>query len=660
MDGEDFRESYATCKVEPEQDDDDDDDNNPSTKKESFNRDVYASRNKGGLMVDKSRPHGLTMRSRLRARTNTMYSHTFSRSLPTRFVLPNAAETMNERSLSNRSMLSDATEALGGSARSSFASQESALVPQGFKTNLRRNSLLDNGMCESSPRLLPRETRLRASLDSFEVAEASAPEELPNVKVELHADSTLATSLAFDGDFEPCDFVRLDSNVVAASDYNELESLCAPPAQELFVASAPIATDPFLGAPNFLEEPLAVTRSSSVGKRHLDGPAPFPPLETGLPFGESDTELGDENIETRNLNMQTNLDVLTSSSGQAGAAASGQAGAAASGQTGAVAAGRTGAAASGQTGAAASGQTGAVASGKAATTATLWILESVMKSMTTNVRGERDWEGARRRLETERGHNPQIMQDKRVGKGFKNSVKNLLHERRKRKQLEFWKTLQSKTDMRAALRDSIFKDTEKFPDDFVGPLAEYLHRQRVKPAPGSVLQWPLAAHRAFLDLALRQHRDVYGLRFHALHKDLFGTLLPPGEVEMAILSACDCESCRTAWALDECPNRATDAKALRLHWTRHKAGLLFEVLNAHMNLNGADMHAYLRENVPKLRGWKHDDIEDLLSQLHARNNCTVCRRSKRLCQRGGDPVARPFPEWEPRHRGSFSSEDDSK
>jgi len=233
--------------------------------------------------------------------------------------------------------------------------------------------------------------------------------------------------------------------------------------------------------------------------------------------------------------------------------------------------------------------------------------------------GERDWEGTRQIIREMRAQ-PADGDECKLGKSFKNFAKNLLGERRRRKQLDTWKKLKSEPDMFAALRRLIFPDTSLFDDDFVRIVAEELETMRTKKFK-ALLDWTEPARNAVVNKIAALHLSKYGPMVNRLNQDHFAGLLSPSDVEMALILACGCQDCEVAFSVSQCEGRNTEA--VRLHWTKQKASLLYSILKAHL-FHGADMYRVCRLD-PRFTEWSENDLNQVLRQVHQnRSNCQVC------------------------------------
>jgi len=251
------------------------------------------------------------------------------------------------------------------------------------------------------------------------------------------------------------------------------------------------------------------------------------------------------------------------------------------------------------------------------------LLRAINSDMGSNTRGDRDFEGLRRKIRSE-GRDPCLKRF--LNASLKQKVKNLMHERRKRAQLDFWREMKSKSaKMGPELRERLPKGV--YEDEFVAVLADYLAPfiEGKKAAPSTLLDWPTRIREIVLEKIVQVHQNWYGPRIFKLYEDL-GILFSLGELQLAVLCRCNCSNCIEAWNLNEVDRK--DLQAVKLHWTKEMAALLERMLQLHVTL-GFGMYKFLQENEPKLLAWTHDDINVLLKSLHKSTECNICKHSKR-------------------------------
>ncbi|GBG33237.1 Hypothetical Protein FCC1311_094612 [Hondaea fermentalgiana] len=257
-----------------------------------------------------------------------------------------------------------------------------------------------------------------------------------------------------------------------------------------------------------------------------------------------------------------------------------------------------------------------------------FLMMYISTDLTANARGERDFEGLKRKIQ-EMGEVPKAV-SACLNSSFKQKVKNLVQERRKRAQLDSWKQLREAPDIRAHLRMRL-RDPAKFDPAFIETLAQYLEEllREDKKAPGDLLEWPSLQREAVISKAVFLHQTFYHNRLFDLYQDL-GFLFALGELQLAILSKCSCAHCMDAWNLAQVDR--SNHQALKLHWTRESAGLLGRLLNLHLEL-GSEMFHHVAQVEPKLRDWDPEHIRVLLKSLHTSTKCGICKLNKRAKHR---------------------------
>lgn len=274
----------------------------------------------------------------------------------------------------------------------------------------------------------------------------------------------------------------------------------------------------------------------------------------------------------------------------------------------------------------------------------------IAKELTMNRRAERDWG----KLYHEGGQNfrswwfeafPSVSLYKQKGK-------LLFGERRGRVQLGFWKSLVKRKDMARpseSLVDIVASELEKKANAFPVPNDDSSvppHMARSEPGinpwsfnveaafltdrlirgekgPGSILDWPETPRRAVLSKILKLHRS-YGDGFEGVSKH-FNHLIVQAEVELAVLSICDCRSCK-AWEVGAARGRAPE---LRLLWSRRRAALVRSVLELHKRFPDDEVKVAIlaRQQHIEFEPWRDDTIIALLKASHSHTTCNVCLAS---------------------------------
>lgn len=260
------------------------------------------------------------------------------------------------------------------------------------------------------------------------------------------------------------------------------------------------------------------------------------------------------------------------------------------------------------------------------------LLALIGQYLINNNRGERDFEGLKRTVG--RFNISEAVQDE-LNTSFKQKVKNIIQERRKRAQLETWKVLRKAPNLCDELRSRL-PDPDKYEDAFLEQLAEHLQLlfNANKNEPGNLLDWPHEIREVVIAKVKYLHQNFYGNRIFDMYEDL-GFLFALGDLQLAILSSCDCSKCREAWSLDKINQK--DYAALKLHWTREVCNLLAKLLEYHIEL-GKEMFDFALRNEPKVFEWDVKHINVLLRTLHTSTQCSICKQNKRTRHRGADSL----------------------
>ncbi|GBG29047.1 Ras-like GTP-binding protein RHO [Hondaea fermentalgiana] len=202
---------------------------------------------------------------------------------------------------------------------------------------------------------------------------------------------------------------------------------------------------------------------------------------------------------------------------------------------------------------------------------------------------------------------------------IKQKVKRVLQERRDRKQLRFWADIKkTEGDIHQILpkvRQMVDDRHPAMDDFFVESLAEHLGSlaSASKKSPGNLLEWNEPIRKLVTAKMVDLHVRYYpGRPFHHVQSH-FTELFSLADVELGILSACECAECAEDWNLTT-SIRSNEA-LLRLHWSREKAGLLRRVLELHRDFKTA-MYSKFEGFEKKLRNWTRADVDYVLQLAH--------------------------------------------
>ncbi|GBG32988.1 Hypothetical Protein FCC1311_092142 [Hondaea fermentalgiana] len=270
------------------------------------------------------------------------------------------------------------------------------------------------------------------------------------------------------------------------------------------------------------------------------------------------------------------------------------------------------------------------------------FFDLIARNLSMNRRAERDWgnlyvEGGRKYASWWYEAFPSVSLYKQKGK-------LLFCERRGRVQLGFWKQLvKRKEQLRPSenLIDMVAGELEKRANAFPIPMVDPNARAelgvnpwsfraeamvlcdkiaRGEKGPGSILDWPETGRRAVLAKVLDLHR-AYGDGFEGVSRH-FNHLIVQAEVELAVLSACDCHHCK-AWDVGPARGRGPE---LRLLWSRRRAALVRSVLELHGEYPDDELKVaqLARAKHVELECWRDDAIIALLKASHNHTTCNTC------------------------------------
>jgi len=264
----------------------------------------------------------------------------------------------------------------------------------------------------------------------------------------------------------------------------------------------------------------------------------------------------------------------------------------------------------------------------------------VAQYLQPNVRGERDFKALANTVK-EQDNSPEMQ---RLLKNLRQEVKKLYGERRKRKQLVAWDKLEQavgirnpatgrnidvnreKVVERALQVDTIvskwFMDRSIFDEYFVHELSVHLVALlgRGERSPGSVLNMPPVVTEKIVKL----HQDRCKDRFQELHRMFFSDLFTPADIEIAVLSKCNCATCVGDWEVYKIEHRDVDAH-VRFHWTKKKAEQAVKLLSCHSE-DGPEVGAELTgKGVPMMRSWNESDFKGVLRCVHTCASCHLCQ-----------------------------------
>mmetsp|Transcript_16198 Transcript_16198/g.31350 ORF Transcript_16198/g.31350 Transcript_16198/m.31350 type:complete len:924 (-) Transcript_16198:401-3172(-) len=249
----------------------------------------------------------------------------------------------------------------------------------------------------------------------------------------------------------------------------------------------------------------------------------------------------------------------------------------------------------------------------------------VASKLDLNRRNERDWKTFYYFLSEQSGWAAQLFPREN---DFKQKLKLLFQERRRRPQMTFWKKI-------CALRD-IDRLGNALQQELGAPhslpyTAKYVHDRifdersgtKDRKSPGSVLtDWSPDARAEFVDFICSVHqREGYSL------PSVYGRMsnfISQAEVEAAVLFKCDCESC-AQWNLCKYQN---DAHVFKQFYTRSRADLMANALQIHATSRSESHFINLaRQDLPQLGTWSDSEITEFVKAAHHPETCSKCSSS---------------------------------
>lgn len=257
---------------------------------------------------------------------------------------------------------------------------------------------------------------------------------------------------------------------------------------------------------------------------------------------------------------------------------------------------------------------------------TISLYDGIQKSIATTQRQERNFASLFRIFKERYGWFGDKFSDPSL---FKQKVKLYCNERRKRDQLQFWKKISScKGDENKVLAiiDREFKGKSNghiSPNYDFSPLAKYLAtRTRIgERSPGIINTWDASARSCIVEPMLDIHRrEGYGA--FALAHQPFSSLVTLGEVEVTILTHCDCPLCQE-WNIPS----GLDIAETTTAWTRARIGIMRDVLKAHSAMGRYGDVADFAEQcqrIPALKYWSIDRLQNFLESIHSTTSCDLC------------------------------------
>jgi len=254
------------------------------------------------------------------------------------------------------------------------------------------------------------------------------------------------------------------------------------------------------------------------------------------------------------------------------------------------------------------------------------LYNAISEELWTNIRQERDWNQLYEKLKRKFTWMTKAFASVSL---FKQRCKLLMEERRKRQHVATWKNMKAAATGPAitVILEKRLK-TQNIPEvsNDYSMLGDYFAQriQRSDRSPGSILDWPNGPRTAIVSKLMALHKyHGYG-SFYQVHEHV-DQLVQACEVELAILSTCDCEGC-SEWKLAEYRG-TTQAYDLRLRWTRKRAQLMHDVLTLHQEHSDFDMKefaALVREKMPLFKNWREKDIASFLHGSHSSRSCIAC------------------------------------
>lgn len=249
------------------------------------------------------------------------------------------------------------------------------------------------------------------------------------------------------------------------------------------------------------------------------------------------------------------------------------------------------------------------------------FLEHIEKKLVLNDRKSRDWSALEKML---------ALDCDCPVKHVKQKAKRVLQERRSRLQLRFWEKIKAAGDVdKICLILSEMIGKHAWADhEFLIAVAEHLCGlvRNGKRSPGNILEWPECTRMVITNKLLFLHQKAFPkLSFNKIH-DFFKELFSVADIEICILSMCNCIYCLEDWNLAGV-DRESEAH-LRLHWSKEKAQMLRVILEHHRDCPDSHFHSECRKRLPKLRNWRNSDIDIALRAAHPVEECERCVRSR--------------------------------
>mmetsp|Transcript_10446 Transcript_10446/g.20582 ORF Transcript_10446/g.20582 Transcript_10446/m.20582 type:complete len:706 (-) Transcript_10446:125-2242(-) len=211
-------------------------------------------------------------------------------------------------------------------------------------------------------------------------------------------------------------------------------------------------------------------------------------------------------------------------------------------------------------------------------------------------------------------------------KYVKQKTKRVLQERRDRRQLRFWNQIKEAGNdpekVIVMVREMLCQHPA-IDDGFVQALAEHLTYlvSAGKKSPGNILEWSDPIRKEVTNKMVELHIKYYpGRPFHHVQSH-FRDLFSLADVELGILSVCECEECESDWGIT--PQARANETALRLHWSREKAALMRRVLELHRDYK-SQMYQKFDGSEKKFRNWTKEDVDYVLQLSHPVEECPIC------------------------------------
>ncbi|GBG26942.1 Hypothetical Protein FCC1311_031652 [Hondaea fermentalgiana] len=262
------------------------------------------------------------------------------------------------------------------------------------------------------------------------------------------------------------------------------------------------------------------------------------------------------------------------------------------------------------------------------------LYTSISEELWTNIRQERDWNQLYEKLNQKYDWMSRSFASVSL---FKQRCKLLMEERRKRQHVATWKNMKSALTGPAitVILEKRLKllnvPPSEVPWDF-SMLGDYFAQriQRSDRSPGSILDWPQGPKNSMISKLMALHK-YYGYgSFYQVHEHV-DQLVQACEVELAILSTCDCVGC-SRWKLTQYRVN-TQAFELRLRWTRKRAEIMRDLLELHRQHPHVDQEGefatLVKEKIPVFENWRNKDINLFLHAAHSSRKCNACEPGSR-------------------------------